>query len=56
MLLAGGAAVGAAGAGLLELVARGGPKQIVDDHNVIAIAGAAVTAYATAGAAGTYTT
>ena len=54
MLLAGGTVIGAAGAGLLELVARGGPKQIVDDH--IAIAGAAVTAYATAGAAGTYTT
>ena len=42
MLLAGGAVVGAAGADLLELVARGCPKKIVDDH--IAIAGAAGTA------------
>ena len=49
--MAGGAAVGAAGAGLLELVARGGPKKVVDDP--IAIAGAAGTAYAIAGAAGT---
>ena len=32
MLLAGGAAVGLAGAGLLELVARGGPKKVLDDH------------------------
>ena len=49
--MAGGAAVGAAGAGLLELVARGCPKKMGDDH--IAIAGAAGMAYATAGAAGT---
>ena len=42
MLLAGGAVIGAAGAGLLELVARGGPKKVVDDH--IAIAGDAGTA------------
>ena len=53
MLLAGGAVVGAAAAdlfnagllgcaSLLELMARGGPKEIVDDH--IAIAGAAGTA------------
>ena len=50
-LLAGGGAVGAAGAGLLELVARGGLKQVVDDD--IAIAGAAGALYATAGATGT---
>tara|TARA_B100000795_G_scaffold5536_1_gene4021 strand:+ start:149 stop:310 length:162 start_codon:yes stop_codon:yes gene_type:complete len=52
MLLAGGGAVGVAaaglfnagflgGAGLLELVARGDPKEMVDDH--IAIAGAVGT-------------